>query len=84
MDEVIEVKLTANAIGKLRYAELVAEKAVLVAQLQPFRDDYERLTNDPRLIECRAAIKALSNKLAPVDNELAALTRVMGGRSLQG
>ena len=87
-DDVIEVPAPAPsptvAFAKARYQELQAQKAALVAELQPFRDDYERLTNAPRLVECRAAIKRLNGLIGPVDNELAQLAKVLGGKSLGG
>lgn len=57
-------------------AELQKREAELEAKLTPYRADYERLLNDPRLIECRKAIKQINSELLPVKNELAALTTV--------
>ena len=70
--------------ARARYAELTELKALLVEELQPFRDDYERLTNDPRLIECRAKIREMNAQIGPVDNELASLAKLLGGKSLGG
>ena len=84
-DDTITVPVRMNPTRELarrRFAELQELKAIFVAELQPFRDDYERLTNDPRLIECRAKIKEMNGKIGPVDNELADLSKLLGGKSL--
>lgn len=64
--------------------QLQSEKDALLKIVQPAREDYERLSNDPRLIECRQVIKQHSKRLAEIDNELGGLAKAMGGRSLSG
>lgn len=56
---------------------LQAEKDKILAIVDPARADYERLINDPRLIECRQIIKQYKPKLFELDNELAALARAL-------
>ena len=63
--------------------ELEAKKDKLAAKLQPYRDDYEKLINDPRLIECRKMIKEINSELAPIQNELAALARADGAKGIK-
>lgn len=65
------------------YEELKAEEARLEAILAPARETYERLVNDPALIEARKVIRATNALLAPVKNELAVLARAGGARSLK-
>ncbi len=66
-----------------RRAELQNQKDALVAALKPARDDYERLVNDPRLLECKRIIKETNAKLLPIENELAGLARMLGGKSIE-
>lgn len=66
-----------------RHAELLALQQALRAKLEPARADYERLTNDPRLLAARQTIKAVNAELAPVEQELASLARAGGARSLR-
>lgn len=65
-----------------RYAELTEQKAALVEAIRPYREDYERLANDARLLQCRDAIKQSNAVLGPIDNELAELTKILGGRRM--
>jgi hypothetical protein len=62
--------------------KLEAEKAEILKVVQPARADYERLSNDPRLLECRRIIKENNKRLAEIDTELGGLARAMGAVSL--
>lgn len=64
-------------------AELEAEKALLEPELAKYREVYDRLINAPELLEARAKIKAISAKLGPVLNELAALARAGGSKGIK-
>lgn len=63
--------------------ELEAERDKLQAELAPYREDYERLANNPRLIECRLHIKRINALLMPIMNDLAALVRAGGSKGIQ-
>lgn len=64
--------------------QLEAEKTKILEVVAPARADYERLINDPRLIECREIIKHHNKRLAEIDNELGGLARAMGVKTLSG
>jgi molecular chaperone GrpE (heat shock protein) len=64
-------------------AELEAERDALLRELAPHREYYERHQADQRFIQARQKIKEISAKLGPVQNELAALARASGARSIK-
>lgn len=65
------------------YEEVLKQIEELETELRPYRKTYEKLTNDPRLIEARQKIRELNTKLAPLKNEQAALARAAGSISLR-
>lgn len=64
-------------------AKLLEEEARLETQLAPHRDLHDRHVNDPKFLAAKRAIKEISPKLAAVKNELAALARAGGAKSLK-
>lgn len=76
---------TASKTPRLKklYDEVVEQIEELEEELEPYRKIYEKLTNDPRLIEARTKIKEINAKLAPLKNEQAALARAGGAISLR-
>lgn len=78
-------KAPAEKTPRLRelLEQLSAEKQELLKALGPARADYERLINDPRLIECRKVLKEHAPRLAAIDNELAGLARAIGARGIK-
>lgn len=75
--------LEKTPLLQLIFKKLQGEKAKLLDVVAPARADYERLTNDPRLIECKRIIKESNPKLAAIDNELAGLARALGSRGIK-
>jgi hypothetical protein len=65
------------------YAKLKAIEAELEARLAPARAYYEAAVNDPKLLAARKDIKEINAKLLPVKNELAALARARGAKSIK-
>jgi hypothetical protein len=65
------------------FLELLAEKEKLLEMIRPARETYEKLVNDPQLIEVRRLIKEMNPKLAAIDNELAGLTRALGSKGIK-
>ncbi len=66
-----------------RLKALLKEKEELWKELQPARDTYERLVNDPELIAARKKIKESNSKLGLIDQELAFLTKALGSKVLK-
>lgn len=65
------------------YDDLKKQADAVRAQLDPAREVYDRKVNDPELVAARKAIKELSAKLAPIEQELAALAKALGTRTLK-
>jgi predicted nuclease with TOPRIM domain len=72
------------------FEKLMKEKEALVAKAKPFRDERDRLRAQMAPLEEkeREAIKKYraieQPRMAEIDNQLAALARATGGRSLNG
>jgi hypothetical protein len=62
--------------------QLEAKQAKLEAELAPIRELYEKLVNDPKLAEAKAAILRINAELGPIKNELAAIVRAEGTKSI--
>lgn len=80
-----EVKAPASKtpLADALRAKLQEERDRLQAELKPYREVYDKKVNDPELLEARAKIKALSNLLIPIENELAALVRAGGSKGIK-
>ncbi len=61
-----------------RRNELLERKDELEANLKPIREEFDRLTQNPRIVELRKIIVAAKPELFEIDNELAALARALG------
>lgn len=83
-DDVAEITIVNKSprVSALK-RELEQDVAALQEELVPYRELYEALVNDPRLIECRKKIKEINNKLFPLLNELAAIARAGGAKSIK-
>jgi hypothetical protein len=64
------------------YEELKARKDALEAAVRPFRELFDAHLADPKFLEARAKIKAYNAEVGPVDNEMSALQRALGGRAM--
>jgi hypothetical protein len=58
--------------------ELQAEKQAILAKVEPVREEFEKLTQNPRINELRKIIIEHKPRLLELDNELAALARALG------
>ena len=63
-------------------AELLIEESKLRAELAPHREVYDKMMNDPKLLNCQKAIKDISARLAAVQNELAKMVRAGGSKGI--
>lgn len=65
------------------YKQLKEKHDKLQAQLAPYRETYERLVNDPKLLEARKMIIHINRELGLIQNELAAIARGNGSKGIQ-
>ena len=63
--------------------ELQKEKEALEAELKPYREFYEAHVNDPKFIAAKVKIKEINAKLFPIFNEIAAIARSKGAKSIK-
>jgi hypothetical protein len=80
--EIVRKVVKAPRVAAL-VEQLQAEKAELEAQLAPYREFYEAHVNDPKYLEAKVKIKELNAKIAPLCNELAAIARANGAKSIK-
>lgn len=80
MPEAVQEK---NPRLRKMFDELMIQKNQILEEVNPAREFYERHVNDPRFIEARKTIKEGNAKLGPIDNELAALARALGAKSIK-
>lgn len=80
-DEVKKTPEKAPLTTALR-KQLEAEKKRLEAELAPHRVFHDAHVNDPQFLESKAKIKEINAALFPVLNELAALARAGGAKSI--
>jgi hypothetical protein len=83
MPDPVKNKVEKAPRARALYEALQKEKAVLLAELKPFRDFYEAHVSDKRFTEAKARIKKINALLFPIDNELAALARAGGARGIK-
>lgn len=62
--------------------KLQAEKDAILKKVAPAREAYERLINDPKLVEARKVIKENNKRLGEIDNQLAGIAVALGGRRM--
>lgn len=65
------------------FKQVSAEKVELLKVVAPARETYEKLINDPKLVEARKVIKEFNPKLAKLDQELAGLAKALGGKNMK-
>lgn len=75
-------KIKAPLTAALK-AKLLEEKEKLEKELAPHREFYEGHVNDKKYLEAKKKIKEISNKLGPINNELAALARAEGAKGIR-
>lgn len=63
--------------------ELLAEKAKIMETVGPAREEFEKLTQNPRINELRKIIVDNKPRLFEIDNELAAIARALGARGMK-
>lgn len=62
--------------------ELMAEKAKIMETVGPAREEFEKLTQNPRIEALRKIIKDSKPRLFEIDNELAAIARALGSKGM--
>lgn len=64
------------------FIEAQAKRKPLAEARDRLREELDALTQNPRIAELREKLKAINAELAPLDNEVAALAKALGGKSL--
>jgi len=64
------------------FEEAQERRKPLAEERDKVREELDSLAQNPRIAELRTRVKELNAVLAPIDNEIAALAKALGGRSI--